>query len=333
MTKTMLPVSLRKSSTTTTTIITTKTRNISRRMIVIAIQLIAVLLSLRIHVADAKAILQVSQQQWIDQSNTSDRIGVSTTTIASHTQRMTQVVVPHIIRLELINSITGTKITDLTNSSIIDISKLNSIGITSPGQLNFRAIMSSLGSFFSVRFSWNTLYSYRIDNNDPYSLCGDMLGTIYDECGKSLSYGTHTITAASFSHRNASGISGNTISLRIKIIDHIVPSPVPVPAPVPSLTKPVSIPVTKPVGLPISLPASTPVVKPIPVPVRVTLPTPIVMPLAKPVAPLPSTPVISKPIAIPSPISAQVPSSPVVSVPTTISCTIPRVSEPSKNKS
>jgi hypothetical protein len=144
---------------------------------------------------------------------------------------------PSVSHIEVINTVTQTKVQNLNNGCQIDICKLQDQGIYTASQLNFRAVTSFTES---VKFGWDSNSNYQLDNNAQYSLCGDDYG-YYFPCDK-LQPGYHCLTATPYSTINAQGAKGTTVTSCFNIIDcpRSVHPPVvaPVRAPIVSPKKP-----------------------------------------------------------------------------------------------
>ena len=79
--------------------------------------------------------------------------------------------------------------------------------------LNIRANLSGVES---VRFDLNDITGYRIENIEPYALCGDQAGD-YLPC--ILPAGDHTVTATGFAEGNASGEAGASGSISFSVVN------------------------------------------------------------------------------------------------------------------
>ncbi len=88
---------------------------------------------------------------------------------------------------------------------------------TFPKFLSIRANVPS--NYESVRFDFDGVADFRVENLPPYSLFGDIAGDY--ESGM-FSTGTHTLSATPFSQDNASGTSGMTASLDFSVVKRSV---------------------------------------------------------------------------------------------------------------
>jgi hypothetical protein len=154
-----------------------------------------------------------------------------------------------IVRFEVINTVTGTKIEGIdlvpTNENIMSslepVIVLSRYGLTSPSQLNFIAITTTAISTMT-NTSNNTIKSIRftminnitttptagwIDNVRPFAACGNN-GTDYFPCGNNrLSFGSNTVTATPYSRILASGTSGQPVFVSFTISLNEAPCTIP----------------------------------------------------------------------------------------------------------
>src|SRR4051794_35018514 len=86
------------------------------------------------------------------------------------------------------------------------------IDLASARNLNIVASASGAGS---VKFSYDTISPYRIDNTAPYAFAGNSGGDYY---AWTPTVGTHTVKATPWSGANASGTSGTPIYVTFNVI-------------------------------------------------------------------------------------------------------------------
>jgi choice-of-anchor A domain-containing protein len=134
---------------------------------------------------------------------------------------------PVVNSLAFYNTVNQQKMGHVSNGQRIDICNLGSAGIHSPSQLAFRAWTTDTKS---VDFIWNSL-SYRRENYEPFTLCGDSGEGAYHGCND-LKYGHHCISAKPWSLMDGQGVLGNTMTVCFDVVG----CPAPVPAPTPPLS-------------------------------------------------------------------------------------------------
>ncbi len=106
----------------------------------------------------------------------------------------------------------GVKIMDLTNGSVIDLSKTGS-------DINIIA-MESVSSVRSVKFVLNNVTA-RIDNGSPYALGGTAIGG--DTFWKAKP-GTYTLSATPYLKYFAWGPKGKTLTVNFKVVNGTIPA-------------------------------------------------------------------------------------------------------------
>jgi hypothetical protein len=109
-----------------------------------------------------------------------------------------------VVRFELINGITNTKIRDLYNKAVIDLSTIS--GMTVPS-FNVRAVLSSGAAV--VVFDYQSTRNFNSDSSAPYTLCPAASCSV-------LNYGNHTIRAAAYKSIS-SAASGKSLSITFEI--------------------------------------------------------------------------------------------------------------------
>jgi hypothetical protein len=145
-----------------------------------------------------------------------------------------------IIRFDVYNAATDTKILELMNGTVIDLSQY---GLSGPTVLNIEAIATGPVRTVSTQFALDVTLYNRIEGGDRRSLCGNSGGD-FGLC-KLMKLGTHSLTASVYSQRNATGqLLGSTL-VNFEIIESgKTPSPLKPPSPITS--SPVSAPVAPP---------------------------------------------------------------------------------------
>jgi hypothetical protein len=112
----------------------------------------------------------------------------------------------NVVKLELINGLTGSKIRDLKNGTIIDMATIR--GMIEPA-FNVRAILSSGAPL--VIFDFQSNKNYRYDDSNPYTLCAAAA------CPE-LTYGTYEIGATSYNSTTLqTAKAGNPFSVKFEI--------------------------------------------------------------------------------------------------------------------
>ena len=100
-----------------------------------------------------------------------------------------------VTRLELINTKTDKKISDLFFGQYVNVSSI--AGLTGP-EFNINAIVDGPVDF--VRFGYNNNLKYRSEGTAPYAFCGNMGRSNFLNCTV-LGYGTHFVTAQAITNR------------------------------------------------------------------------------------------------------------------------------------
>jgi hypothetical protein len=133
------------------------------------------------------------------------------------TNRRLSVLSGEIVRFELFNADTDTKILDLSNDMIVDLSAIQRT-VSAPVALNVKAVVSGWGfrAVRSVRFGLNSNSTFSIENVKPFMLCGNSAADSH-KCTK-LGFGSHTITAKPFGFKNGRGLSGAPLSVTFTIV-------------------------------------------------------------------------------------------------------------------
>ena len=120
---------------------------------------------------------------------------------------------PTVVSLTLINADTDAPIPGydpLPNGATLNLATLPT------RRLNIRAntAPSTVGS---VRFGYDAIASYRVENVAPYALVGDNPGPDYNAWTPSL--GTHSVTATPYTQASAGGTRGTAKTQSFTVVD------------------------------------------------------------------------------------------------------------------
>jgi hypothetical protein len=178
-----------------------------------------------------------------------------------------------ITALELVNTMNDLKLMTLVNGTIVNFT---AIGLTGPS-FSIRALVNG-SDIQSVQFGLDGRPNHKVENIEPYFLCGNR-GRDAFEC-RALVNGNHTVTATPYGSQHAQGAAGKSITVSFAIVGNVVvTATAPVPRPwAPSTVAIPSTPAAAPVARPVApRPSSSPAAAP---------PPPFAAPMAA--APLPS---------------------------------------------
>jgi hypothetical protein len=156
--------------------------------------------------------------------------------------------------LDLINTMSGTRITTLSNNQVIAVNTIP--GMTTPS-FNINATFVGSG-IQSVGFRYNASSQVWTENAAPWAFCGNS-GPVYSNCAQ-LKLGRHTVTATPFSGSGLTGTAGAPINVTFTIVASVPP---PTKAPVkPPTNAPVKAPTNAPTNAPVNDPTNAPVTAP-----------------------------------------------------------------------
>jgi hypothetical protein len=110
--------------------------------------------------------------------------------------------------LQLWNSITNQKVTDLTNGKVIVVSDIP--GMTTPS-FNIRAVYSNKVIGGSVVFGHNAVAKFGTENDAPYTLCPTAKCDV-------LGLGNHSVTATPHARRKGRGRAGKALTVSFAIV-------------------------------------------------------------------------------------------------------------------
>jgi hypothetical protein len=116
---------------------------------------------------------------------------------------------------DLIDADTEIPIQLLRNGSVINTVML------ATSNFNIEARVTN-GIVRSIRFGYNNIFNYRIENEEPFAFCGNTRAN-YATCS-SLSKGQHTIKATPFFNQSARGPAGMPLAVTFTIIDSPIPT-------------------------------------------------------------------------------------------------------------
>jgi hypothetical protein len=116
-----------------------------------------------------------------------------------------------VVSLTLVNADTDQDIGPLTNGMTLNLATLPT------RNLNVRA-NTSPADVGSVKFSYNGISSYRIENGAPYTLAGDSGGTNYYAWTPAVN-SSSSIVATPYSGVDASGTRGTSLTVGFSVID------------------------------------------------------------------------------------------------------------------
>ncbi len=111
-----------------------------------------------------------------------------------------------VLRLELINALTGKKHSDLFYGQYVNVSSIRNL--TGP-EFNINAVVDGPVDF--VRFGYNDIGRYKIEGSKPYAFCGNMRTTFFN-CTV-LGYGTHYVTAQAITNRTPGKLYSVTFTI------------------------------------------------------------------------------------------------------------------------
>jgi hypothetical protein len=108
----------------------------------------------------------------------------------------------------LVDAATDEPLTQLRDEAIVDLSELGTRA------LNIVAEVASAGDDASVRFGLDGSERYRIENEAPFALAGN-IGSDYRSWTPSL--GSHVLMAEPYAERDAEGAAGAALSIAFDV--------------------------------------------------------------------------------------------------------------------
>lgn len=183
-----------------------------------------------------------------------------------------------IASLQLINTMTNAPVLTLIDGGVVDLQALK----LSSNALNIAAIPLTAGTIGSVRFGFDSISSFRVENSAPFAFCGDdnakfkACPELLQNVGRSV-----RVSATPFSGTKQSGSAGSTKQVTFTIVEGgTVPVATPVSGPVPTF---IATPVATPISTPVKVPVRSPVVAPVVAPGAPPVAPPVIIPAATPV--------------------------------------------------
>jgi hypothetical protein len=142
---------------------------------------------------------------------------------------------------ELVNTVNDLKVTTLVNGSIVNFTAMS---LTCPS-FRIRTLVNG-SDIQSVQFGLDGRPNHKIENMEPYFLCGNR-GRDAFKCRR-LGNGNHTVTATPYDSRRAQGVAGKSATVSFAIVRNMVvaaptaTASAPFPAPQRPLAPTVAIP-------------------------------------------------------------------------------------------